>query len=225
MAAVLAGCAGGLTTAAGPDGPAQTAYPPPAGRGPLVVLLSGHSGPGYYHPIAQEVAKLGYYVVLLDGKDILTREQDGAGNLRKAIARAQASPHVVAGKAAVIGFSQGGGGALAHAANMPDVVTAVVAYYPQTSFVSDAALLAARFKVPVLVLAGQRDTYHNCCLIDSMRAMERGARERAATFELVVYPYAEHGFNLTASSAYRGADASDAWTRTVEMLRRHQPVR
>ena len=118
----------------------------------------------------------------------------------------------------VIGFSQGGGAALVHAADMPEVVSAVVAYYPQTNFVADASLIARRFQVPVLILAGQRDTYHNCCLIDSMRAIERGARERSAVFELVVYPYAEHGFNLQRSAYYRGDDEADAWKRTVEML-------
>src|SRR5205823_1993316 len=68
-------------------------------------------------------------------------------------------------------------------------------YYPQTNFVSDTRLLAERFKVPVLVLAGERDCYHNCCVIESMRAMEATARVRQAPFELVVYPFADHGFN------------------------------
>lgn len=220
----LTGCSGAMTTAGG-DGPAQTAYAPPSGKGPIVVLLSGHSGPGQYQPIAGAVAKLGYYAVLLDGKDILTREDVGRGNLARAIERAQASPHAVPGKAAVIGFSRGGGGSLAFAAEMPEQVVAVVAYYPQTSFVSDPSLIAQRFKVPVLILAGQRDRYHNCCLIESMRAIERAARERDAPFELVVYPYADHGFNLPGSGNYRGDDEADAWKRTVEMLRHHQPLR
>jgi dienelactone hydrolase len=221
----LAGCSSGVMTAGGRDGPAQTAYAPPSGKGPIVVLLSGQSGPGQYQPIAAEVAKLGYYAVLLDGKDIRTSDQDGRANLRAAIERAQTSPNAVPGKAAVIGFSRGGGGSLVHAADMPEQVSAVVAYYPATSFIADASLIAERFRVPVLILAGQRDTYHNCCLIASMRAIERGARERARPFELVVYPYADHGFNLPRSGNYRGDDEADAWKRTVEMLRRHQPLR
>jgi len=64
------------------------------------VVLSGHSGPGLYHGYAAELSRLGYYSVLLDGKDILTREQGGAGNLRKAIKRAQRSSQAVPGKAA-----------------------------------------------------------------------------------------------------------------------------
>ena len=220
-----AACATGrVTTTAGPEGPAQTAYAPRGGRGPIVVLLSGHSGPGLYYTYAAEVARLGYYAVLLDGKDVLTREQDGAGKLRKAIERAQHAPEAVAGKAAVIGFSRGGGAALVHAASMPEFVSAVVAYYPQTNFVRDASLIAARFEVPVLILAGGQDRYHNCCVIESMRAIEAAAKARPAPFQLVVYPQADHGFNLT-TSAYRGDDEADAWRRTVETLQRYQPLR
>ena len=225
VALVAGACASlGEHMLAGVEGPAQDVYRPAGERGPIVVLLSGHSGPRFYQGFAREIARLGYYAVLLDGKDILTREQDGPGNLRKAIERAQLAPTAVPGKAAVIGFSQGGGGTLAHAANMPDLVSAAVAYYPQTNFVSDMRALVVRFQVPLLVLAGAGDRYHNCCLIESMRAMEAAARERAAPFELVVYPYADHGFNLTGAN-YRAADDADAWRRTIEMLQRYQPLR
>jgi dienelactone hydrolase len=70
------------------------------------------------------------------------------------VARAQASPHALPGKTVVIGFSQGGGVALVQAADMPEVISAVVAYYAQTNFVADASLIARRFQVPVLILAG-----------------------------------------------------------------------
>ena len=39
----------------------------------------------------------------------------------------------------------------------------------------------------------------------------------------VVYPYADHGFNLDRRK-YRQQDAEDAWRRTVEMLAKHQPL-
>src|SRR5437899_1799104 len=121
---------------------------PPKGR--RAATANWLSPPAIFRqPIAGGVARLGYYAVLLDGKDILAREQDGRGNLSRAIARAQASPHALPGKTVVIGFSQGGGAALVHAADMPEVVSAVVAYYPQTNFVADASLIARRFQVPV----------------------------------------------------------------------------
>jgi dienelactone hydrolase len=215
----------GVFTDAGPDGPAQTAYAPKKGPGPIVIVLSGASGPNSYQSYAGDLSRLGYYSVLLDGKDILTRQQDGAANLRKAIERAQRSPHAISGKAAVIGFSQGGGGALVYGANIPEQVSMVVAYYPATSFVPNAGLrlLVKRFRVPVLVLAGQQDTYNNCCLIGSMRAMEAAAKESGARFELVVYPDAGHSFN-TFGPNYRRDDDRDAWRRTQEMLRMHHPL-
>lgn len=209
-------------TPAGPEGPAQTAHAPEKGPGPIVILLSGASGPNSYQTFAGEVSRLGYYAVLLDGNDILTRQQDGAANLRKAIARAQASKHAVPGKAAVIGFSMGGGGALAHAVTMPELVSTVVAYYPSTSFVPNAAVLVKRFQVPVLVLAGGRDSYRNCCLIESMRAMDAAAKELGMKFELVVYADGQHGFNLDGPG-YRRDYETDAWRRTVEILKAHQP--
>ncbi len=88
-----------------------------------------------------------------------------------------------------------------------------------------------RFQVPVLVMPGGKDRHLDCCVIESMRAMEAPAKQTGATFELVAYPDANHGFNLEKSAtgkpagAYRSADANDAWRRTVEMLKQYQPLR
>lgn len=208
------------------EGPAQTTYAPATGRGPAVIVISGQSGAKNpnYRSYATEVARLGYYTVLLDGNDILTREKSGAANLKMAIERAQRSPNAVPGKTAVIGFSLGGGGALRHAAGMQDRVSVVVAYYPFTKFAAGAASLVPNFKVPVLVLAGGRDHYKDCCLIESARAMEAAAKESGKKFELVVYPEADHGFNDKDGHNYRRDDDRDAWRRTTEMLRQYQPL-
>ena len=205
----------------------MTPFDPPSGRGPIVILLSGASGPDRYRSYAAEVAQLGYYAVLLDGNDFNPRElaMGGKGKLRRAIERAQRSPKALPGKAAVIGFSMGGGGALTHAAGMPDLVSAVVAYYPMTMHVADMRSFVAQFKVPILVLAGEQDPYLNCCLIESMRAMEAAAKEGGAPFELVVYPNAGHAFTWVNTPAYRAEDSADAWQRTKKMLSQHQPLR
>ena len=81
------------------------------------------------------------------------------------------------------------------------------------------AAFAARFAVPILMLAGGEDQYHSCCLIETARTIETLARERGAVFELIVYPKAGHGFNLP--TGYRMADADDAWRRTLAMLQTH----
>lgn len=96
------------------DGPPQEVFMPKAERGPVVLVISGQSGTSQYRSYAKQVADLGYYTVLIDGKDILTRTQDGAQNLRSVISKAQASPNGAPEKVMVIGFSQGGGGVLAH---------------------------------------------------------------------------------------------------------------
>ncbi len=210
-------------TPAGDEGPAQTAIAPPKGPGPVVLVLSGIDGPGRYEWLAKDVAGLGYYVVLLDGNDVFSRQKDGAANLRKAMERAQHSPHAMPGKSAVIGLSLGGGAAIAYAATMLERVSAVVAFYPMTSFTPDISVVARRFKLPVLVLTGAADTHNNCCLVESMRRIESAAREINAAFELVVYPYGKHVFNINGPNYQRDYE-QDSWTRTVEMLRKHQPL-
>jgi dienelactone hydrolase len=222
----------GVSTEAGPDGPAQTAYAPTSGRpGRVVILVSGQTGPASYRAYASELAGLGYYVVLLDGKDILNPAHTGPENLTKAIERARGAPDAAPGKVAVIGFSLGGGGALYNAAARSEAVSMVVAYYPYTkSWANRIDDLVKRFKVPVLVLAGGADRFQDCCLVGSARAMESSARARGLPFELVVYEQAEHGFNLQQGAhgepqrAYRQADARDAWRRTLEMLARYEPL-
>ena len=222
----------GISTEAGPEGPAQTAYAPSNGKpGPVIIAISGHNGPNKYQAYAAELAKLGYYVVLLDGNDILNPENTGPANLSKAIDRAQNAPDAVRGKVAVIGFSQGGGGALYNAANMPDAVSMVVAYYPYTrTWANKIDVLVKHFRVPVLVLAGGKDHYKDCCLIKTARAIETAAKASGTQFELVVYPEADHGFNHKTgdsgepNKAYRPDDDRDAWRRTVEMLKRYHPL-
>lgn len=222
---VIGGCAiGTVTTAAGPDGPRQTAYTPKRGKGPIVLVLSGATGPSQYHGFAVRLAEAGYYIVLLDGNDLFTRDERGKVSLQMAIARAQRAPNGIPGKVAVIGFSLGGGVALVSATAMADEVSAVIAYYPSTSFVTDPRRFVERFRVPTLVLAGEQDRYRNCCLVETIRAIDAAATERQAEFTLVVYPGAEHGFNLPVP-AYRADFAEDAWQRTLEMLGRSHAVR
>ena len=207
-------------------GPPENEYIPPSGKGPIVILLSGASGPDRYRSYAAEVARFGYYAILLDGNNVHPAERpiSAEGFFRRAIEEAQRSPSALPGKAAVIGLSMGGYGALAYAAQMPDLVSAVIAYYPRTMDVSDMRSFASKFKVPILVLAGEKDDYMKCCMIGSMRAMEGAAKQAAASFELVAYPNAGHMFNLRIEGFYKAKEAADAWQRTQKMLGKYQPL-
>ncbi len=206
------------------EGLPQEVFLPKGEKGPVVVVVSGQSGLPNYRDYAIQVAGLGYYTVLIDGKDILTRTQNGAQNLRNVIIRAQASPNGMPGKVMVIGFSQGGGGVLAHATAMPDLIVAAVVHYPAVSWSRNIPELASRIKMPLLVLAAEQDRYNNCCLIGAMRDLEAAAKAKQIPLELVVYPHADHGFNLNGRT-YRADDTADAWHRTGEMLAKYHPVK
>jgi dienelactone hydrolase len=214
--------AAGISTAADADGPAQIAFPPPSDPGPVVVLISGQTGFPLYRDYADRISKLGYYAVLLDGNDMPPSDQQGVEKLRQAIARAAGAAKAIAGKAAVIGFSLGGGAALSHAVRMPSLVSVVVAYFPDTGFIGrdiDMSSFVAKFEVPVLALAGAKDTYKNCCLIQTIRSMDTKPKGLGVPMQLVVYPQAKHDF--IGGADYRADDAADAWKRTTEALRQH----
>ena len=193
--------------------------PPPSGRGRVVIMLSGVDGATPYKPYAEKVVKLGYYVVLIDGREIWTKDKQGGDRLAKAIATAQASANAKPGKVAVIGFSLGGGGALAYAERQPDKVATVIAYYPLTKFiakVTDMKSFVDKFQVPLLAFAGGKDTFMNCCMLTTIQSMQATAKDLGKSMDLVVYPDAEHGFIKGAN--YRAADVDDAWKHTTAAL-------
>jgi dienelactone hydrolase len=221
-----------VKTESGPDGPAQITFAPAGGQGRVVILISGGMGLDFYEFYGIEIAKLGYYAVLLDGHEIFNHH-GGPFPLQKAIARAQHSPSALPGKVAVVGFSLGGGAALVYATQESNLVSGVVAYYPLTNFItgpSDMKTLVGSMKVPVLVFAGGKDTYlGSCCLIEVARNLASVAKELDVPLELVVYPEAEHGFNLNvgygrwpvAGAAFNGPATADAWQRTVVALHQY----
>lgn len=209
----------GIYTAATDEYPAQTVYLP-AEKGPIVIVLSGADGPRLYDSISSSLGKAGYYSVLLSSRDVPSSPR-GDAIFKRVIERAQKEPQAAPGKVGVVGLSLGGSVALFRASRMANQVAAVVVYYPRTSEVTDARGLAQSFRVPVLMLAGERDTHNNCCLIRTARAIEAAAKEVSAPFTLIVYPKAKHAFNIEASPAYSGSEDRDAWERTLEMLKKH----
>ncbi|MEO8080167.1 MAG: dienelactone hydrolase family protein [Caldimonas sp.] len=209
---------------------AQETFAPPTERGPVVIVASGTSGTELYREFSADLAAQGYYVVLVDGKDVSIRpndrSRDGAASMRSLIRDAQASPRATPGKVALIGLSLGGIGTLAFGAPLKEQVSAIVLFYPALTRVgSDLTALSSAMQVPTLVFAGGKDNYRGCCTIETMRAFE--AAPKSVSFQLVVYPEANHAFNLKRVPPpfeYRQADADDASKRTLEFLARYQPV-
>jgi dienelactone hydrolase len=196
---------------------------PQSGKGPAVILISGVSGTALYQDYARAVAALGYTAILVSGRDISNQENGSSDNLKRVISTSQADPRVVPGKVAVIGFSLGGGGALLHAAHMQEPVAAVVAYYPAVTRLPSIEGAAKRVAVPTLILAGEKDRYNNCCLIESIREFAATAQAANRQVEVVTYPNADHGFNLNVR-AFRADDSADAWVKVQAVLSKHLPL-
>jgi dienelactone hydrolase len=211
-------CVAKALTLGGPADP-EIDVLPPSGSGRVVMMLSGIDGTAPYKSFAERVAKLGYYVVLIDGRQILSEDKQGGDRLAKAIATAQGSAHAKRGKIAVVGFSVGGAGALAYAERQPETVATVITYYPATSFiakVTDMNSFVDKFEVPLLAFAGGKDTFGNCCLLTTIQSMKATSSDLGKSMDLVVYPDAQHDF--IKDSTYRQADAEDAWKRTTTVL-------
>jgi dienelactone hydrolase len=209
-------------------GPKYEIFPPAGGKGAIVVVASGYSGPGLYRDFSSKLAGLGYYTVLMDGKDLFDPGSlglivPGMENLQTVIAESKSSPQAIPGKVSLVGFSVGGAGVLSYGTKLKDQVSAVVAYYPAiTTMGRDMKTFAAGFQTPVLMFAGEKDLYHNCCLIHTMRELAKAPK--TVPFELVEYPKAHHGFNIKSLPfAYRPEDAADSWARTVAFLNRLHP--
>jgi dienelactone hydrolase len=204
--------------------PFQKEYEPPKGKGRVVVVVSGRSGPDNYAYIAEDLAQQGYYAVLVDGNDFpYIKRSSGEDLLRGVITRAQQSPHALPGKVSVVGFSLGGGFALASATRMPELVCAVVVYYPFTSYITNPDDFVSKIKVPTLMFAGGLDTHKNCCLIETARKLADAAKksEGKVTLEVFEYPNAKHGFIVKSSGAWAPMDAADAFRRALSHLRQY----
>jgi len=208
---------------AGAPLPSQKEYEPPKGKGQVVVVVSGHSGPGNYAYVAEDFAEQGYYAVLVDGNDFWVKSGGSEARLKGVIARSQQSPHALPGKVAVVGFSRGGASALTYTTRMPELVSAVVVYYPATQHITNPGNFVSKIRVPTLMFAGGRDTYKNCCLIETARKLADAAKksEGKVILEVFEYPNAEHGFTVKSSKAWSPTDAADAFRRTLSHLRQY----
>ena len=103
------------------QGPQYEIFPPVGSKGAIVVVVSGYSGPGLYRDFSSKLAELGYYTVLMDGKDLIDPGAlglivPGAENLQTVIAVSKSSPQAIPGKVSLVGFSVGGAGVLSFGA-------------------------------------------------------------------------------------------------------------
>jgi dienelactone hydrolase len=212
----LAATIGVLACLAAGAARAQQEFPPPqGGTAPVVVVASGMSGPEHYTTVSREIAKMGYDVVLFDGNAM--EGTHGAG-VKSAILQAQQMPHARPGKVALVGFSLGGGMALYYGTQLPDLVVGAVLWYPATTFIKDVPGFVGRLQMPVLMFAGEADTFRGCCLIGNARTLAAAAAAGGKQFELVTYPGANHDF-VKDGMYYNPSAYDDALRRTAARLK------
>lgn len=198
---------------------AQQEFPPPQGKARVVVIASGMSGPDHYTTVARELAQLGYDVVLFDGNPM---EGTHGEALKTAIQQAQQMPHALPGKVALVGFSLGGGLSLYYGTQWPDLVSGLVAWYPATTFIKDVPGFAGRLKVPVLMFAGEKDTYRDCCTVAKAHTLASAATAANQPFELITYPNTDHDF-IKGGKHYNAQAYSDAFEKTAAALKKYLP--
>ena len=195
---------------------AQQEFPPPQGKGRVVVVASGMTGPEHDTTVSHEIAQLGYDAVLFDGNPMEGTHGDG---VKTAIQQALQMPHALPGKVALVGFSLGGGMFLYYGTQWPDLVSGAVLWYPLNKFISDVPGFASRLKVPLLVFAGAKDRYHDdCCTADKDTTLAAAATAAGKPFELIIYPDADHDF-VKGGDHYNPKDYSDAFKRTADRLK------
>lgn len=192
---------------------AQQEFPPPQGKGHVVVVLSGLSGPSCYEYVTKQISQLGYDAVLFDANKSVGTHGTA---LRAMILQAQRMPHALPGKVGLVGFSLGGGAVLFYGAPLANLAAVVIAWYPDTNFIHDVPDFVSRLAVPVLLLTGEDDTYRNCCLVGTARMLASAAAGHQ--FELVTYPHTEHGFIYDGGGTYNAQAYTDGMQRTAAIL-------
>lgn len=202
-------------------------------KGPVVIILSGGNGTKSYVEFASRLSKSGYYAIVYDARDFMLNDKTAIElKLSEVINKAKLSPNALPGKVAVIGYSRGGGLALAYATNRQDSVSIVITYYPNiglSPFIqkNEIETLPARFKVPVFILQGAVDEYYDCCRADRIKRMGVVAKEKGIDFNYVIYPGVGHGFNLVTDGRlfqYNKHYDEDSWQKTMELLKKYLPL-
>lgn len=194
----------------------QQEFPPPQGKGRIVMMASGMSGPEHYTTVARDVAQMGYDVVLFDGNAMENTHGEG---VKSAIEKSQQGAHGLSGKIALVGFSLGGGESLYYGTPLSDQVAGVVVWYPATIFIKNIPNFVSRLQVPVLMFAGENDKFRNgCCTAEHAHELADAATAAGKPFELVTYPKTDHDF-VKDGQHYNAKSYADALQRTADKLK------
>jgi len=201
---------------------------------------------GYVTRIAERLARVGYLALVPDfyhrrsvngspivlpadatGRDqglalvgTLGREQV-RDDVQAVVEHVERDP-AASGPVAMVGLSAGGHIAFYAATQIP--LAAVALFYPGWLTAPGTALsrpdpllaLAPRIAAPVLVLLGEADHLYTA---DDRAAIAAALHDAGVRHDFVTYPDTPHGFFCDERDTYRAGPATDAWQRTLRLLR------
>ncbi len=215
----------------GPDGAINGYLVRPveaAKRGAVIVIHENRGLNPHIRDVARRVALEGYLAFAVD---MLSRDggtPEDADKARDMIGAldpelnaqrlAAAVPFLAAhpdgnGKVGAVGFCWGGGQVNELAVRSPDL-NAGVAYYGRQV---DAARVAA-IKAPLLLQYAENDERINAGIADYEAALKANGK----TYEIFMYPGAQHAFNNDTNEARYNKEAAElAWGRTIEFFEKN----
>jgi dienelactone hydrolase len=110
---------------------------------------------------------------------------------------------------------------LGYAPAWSDQVAVVVVVYPLKRVYKDISATVIRIKVPVLMFAGEADSFKDCCRIETARALAAAAGANQIPLELVTPPGVGHDFIVEGMGTYNAQAAATAWAKTEARLKRY----
>lgn len=200
--------------------------PASPGPHPGVVLVPGSGGwRTEYSRIARAFADSGFVALAIDyyagtGRgDSRAEEMQNwpvwQATVRNAVSYLREAPAVAGRPVGLVGYSRGAMLAISVGTSLAPP-SAIVDFYGAGSDDDPPDSLMARFP-PLLILHGEADS--NIPVALAHRLHDR-IQALGGDVEIRLYPNAEHGFNVPWSMGYSPPDAADAWSRTVDFLRR-----
>ncbi len=204
----------------------------PKGAGPFPAVILIHENRGlneHIRDVARRVASQGFVVLGVDqlsrkggtasfespdkareAIQILTDDQV-IGDLDAAHNYLQSHATVRKGQIAVMGFCWGGQRSFLYSTANPNLKAAVV-FYGSTP----AEERLQKIQCPVLANYGETDQR----ITSQVPATEAAMKKFGKSFDPKIYPGAAHAFFNDTGANYNEAAAKDAWTRTIQFLKK-----
>jgi carboxymethylenebutenolidase len=142
-------------------------------------------------------------------------------DLRRVITHLETQNFVNGDRIGITGFCMGGTIAFLAACKLPAEIKAAVPFYGG-SIAGDSPTAplksAGDLQAPVLCIFGEQDPY---IPLSQVQTIEDTLRALGKSFEVKVYPGADHGFFCDDRASYHPEAAQDAWEKTKAWFAKH----